>query len=297
MNEKNPKAAIITVYYNREDHIKDSINSLVSQTYPNLDIIVIDDCSTDNTYEKLKKFDGIDPRIKIYRNQNNKGFTQTLIDTIDGLKVKYVAIHGAGDISMPTRVEEQVNYLEANQNVGVVSVDIANMEKRSFNEKEITLKHLLKKNRIKHGSVMFQIEAYHTAGGYRSYFTTRQDKDLWYRMSLVTKIHFYPKKLYRLVDIEKSVSKTASYSGIPTALSEFSKSLIMERISTGTDALEKYGEKGALLFNPTMANGIYLKNYLLSVYKKNNSVAQNWLNILIKINRNAIFFKIMKLLG
>lgn len=283
-----PKVAVITLYYNRRDHVIESINSLLNQTYDNLEIIIVDDRSKDDTFEIIKKTVNNSPRVKYSQNEKNKGFTQTLIDTINETDAEYIAIHGAGDISLPTRIEEQVKYLENNDEVGVVTTDITNSKKPKFHKTEITLDDLLKKNRITHGAVMFRKKSYDQVGGYREFFTTRQDKDLWFRMSLITKVHFLNKKLYELVEIKKSVSQTASLTGMPTLISGFAKHLILERLDTGTDSLDKFGARGALYYNPSTANPLFYKNLKINILQKNLNNAISYLNILIKINTNKI---------
>ncbi|MGV3240756.1 glycosyltransferase family 2 protein [Streptococcus hyovaginalis] len=96
--------SIITVYYNREDYISESINSLLNQTYKNIEIIAVDDGSTDKTYEKLKAID--DPRLKVY-TQKNKGFVNTLFDEINKYNGGLIAIDGWGNISLPNRIQDQ----------------------------------------------------------------------------------------------------------------------------------------------------------------------------------------------
>ncbi len=299
MEDILPKVAVISIYYNREGHIYDSVRSLFTQTYNNLEIHVVDDCSSDATFLKLKEIESEDTRINLSRNAKNKGFTRTLIDTIASIDAQYIAIHGAGDISLPTRIQEQVKYLELNSQVGVLTTDITNIKKPKFHKTEITLDDLLKKNRITHGTVMFRKEAYLVVGGYREFFSSRQDKDLWFRMSLITKIHFLPLKLYELVDIQKSVSQTAYISGIPILMSSYTIHLIKERIKNGKDSLDSHGDKGVLLFNPSLANGLLYENIILNIiYYKMNKV-EGYVNVLIKINKNIFlifFFKIIKYL-
>jgi glycosyltransferase involved in cell wall biosynthesis len=283
-----PKVALITIYYNRAENVTESIKSLIDQTYPNLEVIVVDDCSPDDTYIKLQEACKDDPRIKLSRNPINKGFTNTIIDTIDSLDVPYIAIHGSGDISLPTRIEEQVLYLEKNQEVGVLTTDLVNRKASAKNPKEITFEDLYKKNRITHGAVMFRLADYRKAGGYRRFFTMRQDKDLWFRMSLITKIHFYPKKLYKLVKIKNSVSGNAHKTALPTLLSGFAKFLIQERLSSGTDSLDLYGEKGALYYNPTFCNKQLRKNISINLLTRNFKGAASYIDVYLKINRSLL---------
>lgn len=288
-----PKVAIITVYYNRRDHVVESVKSLLNQTYDNLEVVIVDDCSTDDTFNLIKETVADSTRVNLKRNEHNKGFTQTLIDTIKSIDAKYIAIHGAGDISLPTRVEEQVNHLDKNLDVGVVTTDITNLKKPKFHKTEITLQDLLKKNRITHGAVMFRKKVHDQVGGYRSFFTTRQDKDLWFRMSLVTKISFLNKKLYELIVVNKSVSKKSSSNKIPTYLSVFAKQLILERIKNKRDILDTYGSNAGLLFKYKNSNRLFIKLLLWDIKSLNFVNAAKYLKYLVNNNVGEIILCII----
>lgn len=293
-----PKVAIVTVYYNRRDHVVESVKSLLNQTYDNLEIIIIDDCSTDDTFVLLQETvaGSGSKRVKLKRNEHNKGFTQTLIDTIKDIDAEYIAIHGAGDISLPTRVEEQVKHLENNIDVGVVTTDITNLTKPKFHKTEITLKDLLKKNRITHGAVMFRKDSYEEVGGYRNFFKTRQDKDLWFRMTLITKINYINKKLYEPVEIKQSVSKGSTSNMLPTYLSVFAKQLIKERIRSGQDVLDKFGNNGSLFFKTKKSNILFLKLFTAELKSLNFKRAYSYLRFLVLNNINEIIFILIILL-
>ena len=116
-NEENPLVSVVSAYYNRQDKVIDSINSLLNQTYKNLEIIVIDDGSTDDTYKVLSSLE--DPRLKII-SQPNQGFVRAIRYAISVSNSEFIAIHGAGDISLPKRIEMQVNLLMGNPDIGVV---------------------------------------------------------------------------------------------------------------------------------------------------------------------------------
>ena len=287
MMRNKPKVSLITVYYNRSDSVEDSINSLISQTYENIEIIIVDDFSTDTTFDELKRISNKNSRILLLRNHENIGFTHTLVNIIDSVDSKYIAIHGAGDISYHTRIEEQVEYLEKNPDVGVVTPGLFNEREHLLISKknvEITTKDLLRRNYVTHGAVMFRLSDYNKAGGYRTYFTTRQDKDLMYRMSLITKIHFYPKKLYKIEKHDNSVTSNIKQNPIPLILSVFATSLIRERIEFGYDSLDIYRDKGALFFNPTKCNKYFIHFARVNSLSGNLEIAIAYIDILIKIN-------------
>ncbi|WPV00223.1 glycosyltransferase family 2 protein [Mucilaginibacter sp. cycad4] len=281
-----PKVSIITVFHNRETTAKESVQSLLNQTYKNLDIYIVDDKSTDNTVSIIEEVCNNDPRVKIIQNKPNKGFTKSLIDVISGLDCKYVAIHGSGDISLPTRIEKQVEFLEAHPEAGVVTVGVANRAHDNFSDtvKEITLKDLLGKNRINHGAVLYKLDEHRKAGGYRSFFIQRQDKDLWYRMSLITKLYFIPDRLYAWTKQEVSISTETGKSLIPSLISEFATFLIKERIRDGYDSLDKYGERAGLMFNPATSNHIFLKDFQINLVRGRFGLSLKHINALIAIN-------------
>ena len=288
-----PKVSIITVYHNREDGVNDSIKSLMNQTYSNIEIIVIDDCSKDSTNEKLEKLHSKDNRIRIIRNKKNKGFTNSIIDVINDINTEFIAIHGSGDLSLPNRIKTQVDYLEKNIEVGVVGVGVVNRPLNNISKsiKNITSDDLIKRNCLNHGTVMFRRDVYIKAGGYRSFFKYRQDKDLWFRMVLHTKIHFLPSKLYKWVKQAESVSETSGINTLPTLLSEYANFLFKERLKYGQDSLDKYGVHGGLYFVPNRSNFIFFKNFRYYVLRKQYHKAEEQLKELSRIN-SSVFVKI-----
>lgn len=287
----NPVVTIISLYHNRENYVDDSVLSLVNQTYRDLRIVLVDDCSTDATYERLKAHSQRDNRVLSIRNEVNKGFTATLIETIRNYGTEYIAIHGSGDISAPTRIEEQIKCLTDNPEIGVLGTGTSQKNKMdavSSKLIDVTLQDLLKKNRITHGSVMFKLSIYNSAGGYRSYFTSRQDKDLWYRMIFKCRVAVLDKALYSSTEVPNSISKTASKTSIPTMLSSFATYLVKQRIINGIDSLDLHGDKAALFFNPAYSNNLYFTNIWRSIKKRNWESADSYAATIISINTNPI---------
>src|SRR5258708_31135231 len=92
---------IILPVYNQQDFIKESIKSLLAQTYPNFELIVIDDASTDGTFNLIKEF--VDSRIVIIRNERNEGLSASVNKGIRLAKGEYIARMDADDISLPQR--------------------------------------------------------------------------------------------------------------------------------------------------------------------------------------------------
>ena len=96
--------------YNGDLYIHNAIDSILSQTFTNFEFIIINDGSTDNSYNIIKEYAKIDGRI-IYINQNNKGLTKSLNNGINIAKGKYIARQDVDDISLPNRFDKQLFWL------------------------------------------------------------------------------------------------------------------------------------------------------------------------------------------
>lgn len=108
---KNPLVSVIITAYNEERHIAESLESLIQQTYPQLEIIVVDDCSTDTTASIVETMRKQDSRIRLIRLQKNLGQSAASNVGIDVSTGGYIARLDADDISLPDRINVQVDFL------------------------------------------------------------------------------------------------------------------------------------------------------------------------------------------
>lgn len=113
----SPLVSVIIPCYNAEKYVESAVRSIMNQTYKNLEIIVTDDCSTDNTFSILEKLAAEDSRIKLYKNETNLKIVKTLNKMIQHANGKYIARMDADDISLPNRIEKQVEFLEKNSDI------------------------------------------------------------------------------------------------------------------------------------------------------------------------------------
>jgi glycosyltransferase involved in cell wall biosynthesis len=112
------KVSIILTSYNHEKFIRESIESVLNQTYQDYELIILDDYSTDNSWNIIKTYK--DPRIVAVRNGKNmgSGVTQNAITNI--AKGEYIAIHHSDDLWYPEKLEKQVEFLERHKEYGAV---------------------------------------------------------------------------------------------------------------------------------------------------------------------------------
>lgn len=116
------QSSLVTVFipvYNAEKYIKESLESIINQTYKNLEILIIDDGSTDDSLKIISSYN--DSRIRILKNVENKGLPYTRNKGLREAKGKYMAIMDADDISELNRIEEQVKLMELDSDTIVVT--------------------------------------------------------------------------------------------------------------------------------------------------------------------------------
>lgn len=112
--------SVIMPTYNVEKYVGEAIASILNQTYENFEFIIVDDCSTDSTYEICKKYANQDSRIKLYKNSENLKISKTLNFALSKSTGKYVLRMDGDDISVPNRIEKMKAFLDANPKVKLV---------------------------------------------------------------------------------------------------------------------------------------------------------------------------------
>lgn len=103
--------SVVIPTYNRSDVISRAIESVLRQTFTDFEILIVDDCSTDNTKQIVKRLD--DPRICYYRHDTNQGGSAARNTGIEHAEGKYIAFLDSDDEWFPRKLERQVNYLES----------------------------------------------------------------------------------------------------------------------------------------------------------------------------------------
>ena len=178
--------------FNGQKYLKDSIKSIIRQTYSNFEFIIINDGSTDSTLEIINSFD--DDRIQIINNQHNIGLTKSLNKGIKIANGEYIARMDADDLSRSSRLEKQVQFLDQNPNVILAGTQANLINRYGKKVRGIpAVKKPCSHNAIKwfcmfdnpfyHSSVMFRSKIIlDELNGYNEDFYTNQDYELWSRL-------------------------------------------------------------------------------------------------------------------
>ena len=226
-----PELSVVMSVYNGAPSLRDTMDSVLSQEGIDLELIVVNDGSTDATGGIL---DGIrasrDSRISNYTLiKKNQGLTRALIAGCAQARGKYIARQDCGDISLPGRFARQRLILDAKP--AVVMVSCATRFLGPSDEELYTVAQLseeleeglrqLKKVRgpSHHGSTMFRRSTYEQVGGYRAAFPVAQDLDLWMRVSEVGRCFAMPEVLYQAKLVPGSISATRRFEQIQAAQS------------------------------------------------------------------------------
>ena len=116
------KISVLMPAYNAEKYIGEAIESILNQTYKDFEFIIINDGSIDRTEDIILSYD--DPRIIYLKNKENSGIVASLNNGLKQAKGQYVARMDADDISLPTRFEKQLQYMESNQHIFVLGTSL-----------------------------------------------------------------------------------------------------------------------------------------------------------------------------
>lgn len=156
--------SIITPLYNAEEYIEFTIKSVLNQTYQDWEMIIVNDKATDNSLEIAQKFAEQDSRIKVICNEENMGVAKTRNRGIEEAKGKYIAFLDSDDAYLPTKLEDQVKFMEDNNYyfsvVSDIYINTKNEPTGYFTSvlKEITYKKSLLKNWIRTSTVIYNAE-------------------------------------------------------------------------------------------------------------------------------------------
>ena len=202
MNNSKPLVSVLMSVRNSEQTVEKSIKSILNQSYDYFEFLIVDDCSTDSTLEKLKILEKQDGRISIFTNSENIGLTKSLNKLIKNTKGELIARQDSDDYSNPERIYTQVRYLLKNNLDAVTSraLIIGSTKKIPGFSYFIPAKLLMKyKNPFINGSLIIKKQVLNDLGLYDENFYYAQDYKLY--LDLLSKgysIKAINKPLYNL---------------------------------------------------------------------------------------------------
>lgn len=295
MINENKLVSVLIPTYNVQDYVEECIYSITNQTYKNLEIIIVDDASTDNTYKIVRKLASQDKRIKYFRNSKNLKQAKTLNFALSMAKGFYIARIDSDDFSAKDRIEKQVNFIEKNKKFDLVGLSntIINAagEKIGF-VKYYSSQRLIKKTLKYHNPVAHSWLAtktlYDELGGYRN-IVGAEDYDFILRATSASKkytnLENYYGHFYRLGRPGNTINIQGA---LHLRLHDYVYKLYKER--ENNHGYDNFSEKDILLLSSSNKINKFLYSYAnFFLYKaleyKNN---KNYFNFIVFLFLSAI---------
>jgi len=203
------KISIIMGIYNCEKYLKESIDSIINQTYTNWELIMCDDGSKDNTLKIAKKYEKKYPnKIRVLVNDKNMGLNYTLNKCLDNATGEFIARQDGDDISLPYRLEKEIMFLKKNSNYSLVSSNMVFFDEngdwgRSHNCGEVKKENFIKGSPICHAPCMIRTEVLKTVNGYsvEKKLLRVEDYHLWFKLFIAGfKCYSLEECLYKMRD-------------------------------------------------------------------------------------------------
>lgn len=184
-----PKVSVIMPMYNSEKYIKDAVDSILNQTYKDFELLAVyDNGTTDNTPKILEEYASKDARVKPINIKDNRGIVKALNYGLKIANGKYIARMDADDISLPSRFEKQVAFLDNNKDVILCSTYVETfgeddnrnivLKREEYNH-EFSVYGFFNGYTLCHPAVMFRKDSIVKIGGYNDEFKCCEDLELW----------------------------------------------------------------------------------------------------------------------
>ena len=275
---KLPLVSVIIPCFNQEQYIKDSILSVINQTYKNIEIICIDDCSKDNSYETIKKLADSYPNLIILKNISNIGVGSTRNIGIEKANGKYILPLDGDDYIESTYVEEAVNVIENSDNNCFVYCKARLVHDSIYEEWELpefNINNILFNNCI-FCTALFKKSDFLKAGGYQKYMNEGwEDYDLWLTFLEMGLIPYRINKILFNYRIKQGNSKSDHINKSKNVLRHIRKQLIINHLNLYTN--------NDYFLDSINSHTSFLKKFDNLITEKNNIITEKN-NLITELN-------------
>ena len=217
---KNPLVSVVIPVYNGGKYLQKALDSVNSQSYQNIEYVIVNDGSTDETADIIFACKNGKNNIVVLNHAKNEGFVKSLNDGVLSASGKYIARLDADDVWLdPQKIEKQVEFLEKNTGYVLCGGGVVIVEEKNNNEVGRYLfpeqdnqirKSLLGYNLFAHSSVVFLKSPFLEIKGYDAEYGFFADADLWLKMGGLGKLYNFQEYFVQYLDKEYSNKKYVS---------------------------------------------------------------------------------------
>lgn len=209
----NKKVSVVLPVYNGERRVAKAIESVLSQTYENLELIIVNDCSTDNTIEVLRDYENRDRRVKVFENESNQKLPRTLNNGFTHVTGEYLTWTSDDNAFKPEAIEIMVRYLDEHTDIDMVyaDFDVVNLDgtfretKRLFEPDELRFCNAVG------ACFLYKKELGEKAGIYDPDLFLAEDYEYWIKAYLNGNLYHIQEVLYNYGWHDESLTVTKKY--------------------------------------------------------------------------------------
>lgn len=191
MKKNDPLVSVLMPVFNAEMYIVDSINSILAQSYKNIELIILNDASTDQSGKIAQNFAKKHKNVHYFENTVNKDIAESRNILVSKARGVYIAWQDADDISLPDRLRLQVDYLEAHPKVGILGGWLQFFDEsggtsiRKYDSSDETLrKKIFRYSPVAQPTAMIRAVALKQAGLYGKDLSPAEDIDMSFRIGV-----------------------------------------------------------------------------------------------------------------
>lgn len=210
----NPPITVVVPTYNGAPYLRQALESVIGQTFKDFEVIVIDDASTDGSFEIAKEYAANDSRFKLIQNEKNLGFAGNRNKAISLASGRYIAWQDQDDISLPDRLELQFSLLESDARLAMVGGAMMvfdetgelGIRRYPVNDDEIR-RMIFRFSPIALPACMMRTSALLEVGGYSERWSPAGDLDMTFKIGLTHKLANIPQVAIRYRTHNNSATK------------------------------------------------------------------------------------------
>ena len=268
-----PKVSIVLPTFNGSKYIAESLTSIINQTFTDWELIIINDCSTDNTPDIINDFSSKDKRIKVFTNKTNLKLPRSLNEGFKHASGMYYTWTSDDNRYKTNALKEMVSVLDNNQNIGLIycNTDIIDEHGEVIGQSNLPLPENLINQNVIGACFMYRADIAKKIGGYEPDFFLAEDYEYWLRFFLNSEIYKHNLNLYEYRLHSKSLTAASRERQILIQRARVKHKYLNDFIKKITDPIVLHG-----LYFDLLSNDIVLTKNEIRLFKSKDKHIKRW---------------------